>query len=136
MQYLLNSAVLTTFGTFTYQPLTREQARAWLTTCVCEHSSGQVDGETCRTCRGSGYPWTSTMGYQETATALEELMEFPVGTIPVNRVQIAMEPGDAALVFRLMFPPGSARLDPHDKGRLREHLQAQHWELGLLVRSA
>lgn len=136
MQYVLNSAVLTAFGEFRYTALSPSQAKSWLTTCECDHSSGQIDGQTCRTCRGSGYRWTSTMGYQETASALEELMGFTPGTIPVNRVQIAMEPGDSALVFRLMFPPGTPRLDPQDKGRLREHLRAQHWELGLLVRLA
>jgi hypothetical protein len=102
--------------------------------CVCDHSSGQVDGETCRACRGSGQPWTSTIGYAETAAALEALLGLPEGAIPVNRVQIAMDPGDEALVFRLVLPAGSPRINPQDKGAIRDMVTAGHWELGLLTR--
>jgi hypothetical protein len=133
MQYLLNSAVLTTFGDWRYTPLTVDQARAWLTTCVCDHSSGQVDGETCRTCQGTGYPWHSTIRYPETAAGLEDMAALPAGTIPVNPQTITMEPGDTALVFRLVFPQGF-RPDPALKGHLGREFVAQHSEVGLLTR--
>lgn len=134
MQYLLNSAVLTAFGTYAYDPLSTEQARTWLTTCVCDHSSGQLDGETCRTCQGTGYPWQSTIGYEETARALEVLCDLPPGSIPVQRLTIQMQPGDSALVFRLVLPPGSPRIDPQNKGQILGHIEEGHWELGLLWR--
>lgn len=71
------------------------------------------------------------IGYQETADALSELLGAPV---PVSRVSIRMEPGDEALVFRLVLPPGTPRIAPEDKGRIRAAVVAGHWELGLLQR--
>ena len=135
--YILSSAVLTSFGTFTYAPLTARQGCDWLNQpCVCDHSSGQVDGETCRTCGGSGRRWTSTIGYLETARALEALCGIPEGSVPVNRVQITMNPGDEALVFRLVLPTGSPRIDPKDKGQIARYLDAGYWELGRICRMA
>ena len=109
-RYLLNSAVLTDFGTYEYTSMTPEAARRW-------YAEGEAP--------------TSTIGYEETAAALSQLLNAPV---PVNRVTIKMEPGDEALVFRLVLPPGSPRIDPRDKGQILRHLDAGHWELGLLRR--
>jgi hypothetical protein len=50
----------------------------------------------------------------------------------VNRITIKMNKGDEALVFRLVLPPGSPRIDPKDKGQIMQHVNAGHWELGLL----
>lgn len=143
-KYLLNSAVLTAFGQWEYQPLTVEAAQTWLASCPCGHAlsshfmarSGQpvICHCGCASVFEDAPWWTSTIGYQETATALEVLLAMEPGSIPVNRVQIQMEPGDAALVFRLALPPGAPRLDPQDKGALGEHLAKHHWELGLLTR--
>lgn len=47
-----------------------------------------------------------------------------------------MEPGDTALVFRLVLPVGTARIEPTDKGRLGAAILAGHYELGLLSRVA
>lgn len=110
MRYLLNSAVLTAFGEFSYSPMTVESAKQWLS-----------DG-----------PWSSGIGYEQTADAMSEL--FGV-TIPVVRVMMEMEPGDEALVFRLKFPAGTPRIDPKDKGRLSAALIAGHYEIGLLRRT-
>ena len=109
-KYLLNSAVLTSFGFFFYSAITPEEAREWY---------------------GDGVDVVSTIGYEETAQALSQLLGRPV---PVNRVTIKMESGDEALVFRLVLPPGSPRIDPKDKGAIAQHVQAGHWELGLLRR--
>jgi Domain of unknown function (DUF1874) len=109
MRYALNSAVITAFGTYHYVPLTRLEAEEWW---------NQADV-------------VSTIGYQETAEALQELLGVPVAT---DRRTIQMQPGDEALVFRLVFPPGSARIDPKDKGALGRALLAGHYELGLLSR--
>jgi hypothetical protein len=75
----------------------------------------------------------STIGYAETASVLSALAGIP---IPVNRVQIRMEPGDEALVFRVVLPPGSPRLDPQNKGQIAALIAAQAWEIGVLRRLA
>jgi hypothetical protein len=111
-KYLLNSAVLTSFGLFYYSPISPEKAREWY---------------------GDGANVISTIGYEETALALSELLGRPV---PVNRVTIKMEVGDEALVFRLVLPAGSPRIDPKDKGTIAQHVQAGHWELGLLRKTS
>ena len=49
---------------------------------------------------------------------------------------IYMLEGDEALVFRLVFPPGSDRIDPGDKGRLSQAVLDGHYELGLLTRES
>ncbi|GIV51404.1 MAG: hypothetical protein KatS3mg038_3205 [Candidatus Kapaibacterium sp.] len=108
-RYLLNSAVITAPGTYVYDYLSPEQAREWY-----------------------GYgPVISTIGYAETAAALSDLLG---ADIPVNKVNIVMYPGDEALVFRLVLPPGTPRLNPQDKGRISQIVHAGHWELGLLKR--
>ena len=43
---------------------------------------------------------------------------------------------DEALVFRLVFPPGTPRINPSDKGALGAALLAGHYELGVLIRTA
>lgn len=108
MRYILNSAVLTAFGQYDYEPLTPRQAREWAK-------------------RG----FQSTVGYEQTAEALGQILEQPV---PVDRRTIKMQPGDEALVFRLAFPPGTPRIDPGNKGRLQQEVLAGHFELGLLRR--
>jgi hypothetical protein len=109
-KYLLNSAVLTSFGLFYYSPITPEEAREWY-----RDGAGVI----------------STIGYPETAEALSQLLGRPVA---VNRVTISMQEGDEALVFRLVLPAGSPRIDPKDKGQIIAHVNAGHWELGLLRR--
>jgi hypothetical protein len=112
MKYILNSAVITAPGIYTYELIGPEKARDWF---------------------GDGSDVLSTIGYEETALALSEILGRPV---PVNRVTVKMQPGDEALVFRLVLPPGSPRIDPKDKGQIAKHVKAGHWELGLLVRVA
>jgi hypothetical protein len=109
MRYILNSAVLTSFGRFGYQPMTAAEARAWL-------ASG---------------PFDSRIGYQETADALTALTGVP---IDLNRTLVQMAPGDEALVFRLVLPPGTARIQPGDKGRLTPEFVLANCEIGLLRR--
>lgn len=83
MRYILNTPILTSFGTYDFLPLTREQAKAWL------H-------------RGE---FTSAVGHKPTAEIMTEL--FGV-TVPFNRVSITMRAGDEALVFslRVRLPEG------------------------------
>lgn len=123
-RYLLNSAVITAPGSYDYELVTAAQARDW-------YSNGTATGISGRR-RPHPAP-ISTIGYAETAAALGELLGVE---IPVDRRSITMEPGDEALVFRLVFPPGTPRIDPKDKGALGAALVAGHYELGILTRSA
>jgi len=109
MKYLLNSAVITAPGRYDYRHISAAEAREW-------YAAGPV---------------TSTIGYAETAAALAELLG---AAIPVDRRTIVMQPGDEALVFRLVLPPGSTRIDPRDKGALGREVLAGHYELGILRR--
>lgn len=107
-RYILNSAVITAPGEWRYSLITPAQARVWVE---------------------PGF--LSTVGYEQTAAALTQLLGVPVS---VERRTIVMLPGDEALVFRLAFPPGTPRIDPGDKGRLSDAIMAGHYELGLLQR--
>lgn len=109
-KYILNSAVITSPGDFRYRLIPVDEARQW------------AEGG-----------FISTVGYEQTAEALTQLLGVPV---PVDRRTITMQAGDEALVFRLVFPPGTPRIDPNDKGRLSAAIMAGHYELGLLVRLA
>ena len=111
-RYVLNSAVITSPGRYFYRLLTPEKAREWWL---------------------KGPTPVSTIGYEETAEALSQLLNVYV---PVNRITIRMQPKDEALVFRLVLPPGSPRIDPKDKGQIASHVKAGHWELGLLTMEA
>jgi hypothetical protein len=104
----LNSAVITAPGTYRYELVSSDEAQAWAADDV-----------------------TSTIGYEQTAEALSQILGFRV---PVIRTTIVMKAGDEALVFRLVFPPGTPRIDPADKGRLAQAVLDGHYELGLLVR--
>jgi hypothetical protein len=115
MKYLLNSAVITSPGLYRYSKLTPDDARHWYEQALATDPIAPI----------------STIGYAETAAALAELLGRP---IIVDRRTISMEPGDEALVFRIVLPPGSPRIDPTDKGRLREIITRGQWELGLLER--
>jgi hypothetical protein len=109
MGYSLNSAVITAPGLYRYALVTEEEARRWW-------AQGPV---------------VSTIGYAETAAALSEMLGV---TVQVDRRTVTMEPEDEALVFRLVLPPGAARIDPRDKGRLGEILRSGAIEIGLLRR--
>jgi hypothetical protein len=108
MKYLLNSAVITAPGNYSYRLLTKEQARAW-----------DVDESA-----------ISAIGYEQTAAALSLLLGHPV---PMNRQIISMAAGDEALVFRVVRPDFQ-RIDPKDKGRLSRALMEGAFEIGLLKR--
>ena len=106
-RYILNSAVITTFGRWTYIQLTPEQAGNWL----------EAD------------EFESTIRYQETALALEYLTGVH---IPVNAFTCQMRQSDEALVFRLVLPPGSPRIATSDKGKLSVEFISKNCEIGLL----
>jgi len=105
MKYILNSAVITAPGTYEYFLISADEAKQLLT-----------EGD-----------WESTIGYPETATALSQITGV---SIPVNRKQVQMQPGDEALVFRL-----TRRLsDPELKGKLGISNILSNSEIGILHR--
>jgi hypothetical protein len=102
-KYILNSAVITSPGMYEYNFITVEEMKKWL-------EAGD---------------WVSTIGYEETAKALQELTGIK---IPVNRQQIKMKQGDEALIFRL-----TCRLDnPQLKGYLTTEFIKNNCEIGIL----
>jgi hypothetical protein len=100
MLYILNSPILTSFGVFIYKPLSLAEAISILK---------------------QGF--TSAVGHEATASFLSQLTGL---TIPVNRIQIQMKPGDKAIVFQVL-----QRL-PEGKVLSEEELKAVPYRLGLL----
>jgi hypothetical protein len=99
--YVLNSPIITGWGVFSFRPVTPQEAKQVL-----------AEG------------FTSAIGHEATAQALSKLLGM---AIPVNRVAIQMEPGDKAIVFRL--------LKRIEEGRVLSSIQELEevgFELGLM----
>ena len=109
MRYILNSAVITAPGRYDYRLLSLPDARRWI----------------------EAGPYRSTIRYPDTAFALASLLGRDV---EARNETITMQPGDEALVFRLVFPPGAGRVEPGSKGRLIRAYILENCEIGLLRR--
>jgi hypothetical protein len=105
---LLNTSILTIFGTYAYKLLTIEEARALV-------SEFRQDGKVIQ----------SAIGHQATAELLSGLLDYPVA---VNRMEFKQEVEAAALVFKLKGRP------PEGKILSREELEEMGYEFGLLTR--
>lgn len=103
---ILNTAILTTHGTFSYTPASLGQILNIL----------QASEQT-------GIPILSAVGHQATADILTELLHHPV---PVNRIEYRQEPGDVAIVFKLR---GRA---PEGKILSRDEVEAIGYDFGLI----
>jgi hypothetical protein len=76
MLYVLNSPILTSFGSYSYKPISLREA-------IEQLKQGFV----------------SAVGHEATASFLSQLTGI---TIPVNRIQIQMKSGDKAIVFQVL----------------------------------
>lgn len=104
---LLNTAILTSYGSFSYRPVTLEEVLAHL----------QAADDT-------GIPVISAIGHESTAAILTELLRRPV---PINRWEYRQEVGDLAVVFKLRGRP------PEGKILTREEIEAIGFDFGQLV---
>jgi hypothetical protein len=107
---ILSSAVIVAPGTYTYRLLSHGEAVSWL----------------------QAGTFQSHVGYAETAQAMSEL--FGVAVLANRTAAPPLEVGEEALVFRLVYPPGTARVAPGAKGALSVAFIREHSEVGLLSR--
>jgi len=107
---LLNTSILTSFGTYTYEPLSLEEARALV-------SEFQREGKSIQ----------SAIGHQTTADLLSALLGIAVA---VKRIEYRQTIEDIALIFKLKGRP------PEGKVLSREELEEMGYEFGLLQRVA
>jgi len=104
--YLLNSPIITGPGLYKYTEIDAEEARD----IVHQHIG----------C------WESAIGHQTTAQLLYYLLDADV---TVNRIEVILHPGDAAIVLKLKqrLPEGTVITD-------KEQLTGIGYQLGLLER--
>lgn len=107
MRFILSSAVITAPGTYRYRRIDLQAARRWL----------------------EAGPHYSTIRYRETAHALGALLGRKIET---RDEQVKMQPGDEALVFRLVFPPGTRGLPTDQKGKVSVQFILDNCEIGVL----
>jgi hypothetical protein len=86
---VINAAMIPAPGTWRYEPISADQAKAWL----------------------RAGPFESYVGYEQTASYLQQLAGVPV---PVSRAKVeGVRPGDELLVCRLAYRV----VDPATKGK-------------------
>jgi hypothetical protein len=103
---LLNAAILTSYGSFTFEPLTLEKAREIV------YAAESVK---------------SAIGHAATAEILSDLLDYKV---EANRIDFYQTADDAALVFRLKKRIGEGQV------LNREEIEKVGYEFGLLRKIA
>lgn len=109
---MLNTSILTNFGTYSYVPATLKDVCERLGSHVCDPDHSVIE---------------SAIGHQSTAEILTELTGID---IPVNRINYRQEVGDLAIIFKLNDRP------PEGKILSREEIEEIGFSFGLLTRTA
>jgi len=104
---ILNTSILTAYGSYTYQPITLRQAQELA-------ALGREEGTL-----------VSAVGHESTAQILTELLCVPV---QVNRIQYEQAQGSTAIVFKLRGRPPEGRI------LSREEIGAIGYDFGQLSR--
>lgn len=107
---LLNTTIITAYGSYEYKPITLDDARALV-----------------REFRHRGKIIESAVGHQSTADLLSVLLDHQVS---VNRMEFKQTLDAIALVFKLRQRP------PEGKILNRDEIEAIGYEFGLLSRIA
>lgn len=105
---LLNTSIVSAYGTYEYQPLALDEAKALV-----------------REFQHHGKVVQSAVGHQSTADLLSVLLNYQV---PVNRTEFKQTSHDLALVFKLRSRP------PEGKVLNRDEIESAGYEFGLLRR--
>jgi hypothetical protein len=109
---LLNTSILTSYGSFTYESMSLKEARFRV------HEATEL---------ANGPTIQSAIGHEATAVILSKLLGIPVS---VNRIQYKQEVGEQAIVFKLLGRP------PEGKVLSEAEMEAVGYEFGLLERTA
>jgi hypothetical protein len=116
MRYILDTPLITNWGTWVYKPLTVKQAKKWLEDKY-------------------GLPVVSGIRRWEIVCLIEELtgVYVPIwGHVPTRGQIIKMKPGDEALVFRWRVEKNPGGALEESKGRLTPGFVKKYIEIGLL----
>ena len=105
--FLLNSAILTTDGTYTMETITTNDAKVVLRAFLKNPTH---------------YTIKSTIGYPDTAKIMSEALNYDV---QVSRESINMNSGDVAIVAKLKYRVKH----PDDKGRFIPHVDDFIWQI-------
>lgn len=87
---LLNTSILTSFGSHVYEQIDLAEAKAMVT-----HND-----------------WQSAIGHESTAWVISKLLSIDC---PVNRISYIQQPGDIALVFKLNGRAQEGRIMSQDE---------------------
>lgn len=120
---LLNTSIITAYGSFLYQPLPLDGAIELVQPIPCINCIGNG----CPLCDGRGQiqGFDSAIGHQSTAEILSELLGV---SVPVNRQNYIQPPNSNAVVFKLKErAPEGAILS-------RPQIEKIGYEFGLLTR--
>jgi len=130
---ILNTSILTNYGSYMYEPISLEDAKASLSELTCDacghHGNISPSMPQCTVCGYDYCHWQpqfqSAVGHQSTAEILTELLGV---SVPMNRMSYAQGVGEKALVFKL-----KARA-PEGVILSRQEIEAIGYEFGLLLR--